>query len=135
MYINAHPIDLKLTTPFRISRGVQETSPNVIVEIVHQDYKGYGEASPTEYYGETPASVLACIELFKNDLGDDPFALEDILQRLDKTVGFVRSPIRLFASMLILHGHQKRRLGRLKPSLPTTSSLSNSQSHHMILQV
>ncbi len=87
MYINAHQIDLKLTTPFRISRGVQETSPNVIVEIVHQDYKGYGEASPTEYYGETPASVLACIELFKNDIGDDPFALEDIMQKLDITVG------------------------------------------------
>ncbi|GAC1431142.1 MAG: dipeptide epimerase [Ktedonobacteraceae bacterium] len=87
MYMNAHAIDLKLTTPFRISRGVQETSPNIIVEIGHQEYKGYGEASPTEYYGETPASVLACIALFKNDLGDDPFALEDILQRLDSTIG------------------------------------------------
>ncbi len=87
MHINAYPIDLKLTTPFRISRGVQETSPNVIVEIVHHDYKGYGEASPTEYYGESPTSVLACIELFKGDLGDDPFALEDIMQRLNHTIG------------------------------------------------
>ncbi len=87
MHISAHPIDLKLTTPFRISRGVQETSPNVIVEITHNDIKGYGEASPAEYYGESPASVLACIELFKDDLGDDPFALADILQRLDYTIG------------------------------------------------
>lgn len=87
MHINAHSIDLKLTTPFRISRGVQETSPNIIVEIIHNDTKGYGEASPTEYYGESPASVLACIELFKGDLGDDPFALEDILRRLDHTIG------------------------------------------------
>jgi len=87
MHINARLIDLKLTTPFRISRGVQETSPNVIVEIIHNDNKGYGEASPTEYYGESPASVMACIELFKGDLGDDPFALEDILQRLDRTIG------------------------------------------------
>ncbi|GAC1389447.1 MAG: dipeptide epimerase [Ktedonobacteraceae bacterium] len=86
MHINAHPIDLKLTTPFRISRGIQKTSPNVIVEIVHDGYKGYGEASPTEYYGESPTSVLACIELFKSDLGDDPFALEDILQRLDHII-------------------------------------------------
>lgn len=87
MHTNARLIDLKLTTPFRISRGVQETSPNVIVEIIHNDNRGYGEASPTEYYGESPASVLACIELFKGDLGDDPFALEDILQRLDHTIG------------------------------------------------
>jgi len=87
MHINARLIDLKLTTPFRISRGVQETSPNVIVEIIHNDNKGYGEASPTEYYGESPASVMTCIELFKGDLGDDPFALEDILQRLDRTIG------------------------------------------------
>ena len=87
MYLNAHPIDLKLTTPFRISRGVQETSPNVIVEIIHNDTKGYGEASPTEYYGESPTSVLACMELFKNDVGDDPFALEDIMERLDHTIG------------------------------------------------
>ena len=87
MYINAHPIDLKLTTPFRISRGVQETSPNIIVEIIHNDIKGYGEASPTEYYGESPASVLACIELFKGNLGNDPFAHEDILQRLDHIIG------------------------------------------------
>lgn len=87
MHINARLINLKLTTPFRISRGVQETSPNVIVEIIHNDTKGYGEASPAEYFGESPASVLACIELFKGDLGDDPFALEDILQRLDHTIG------------------------------------------------
>jgi len=87
MHINAYPIDLKLTTPFRIARGVQETSPNVIVEVVHHGYRGYGEASPTEYYGESPASVLACIDLFKGDLGDDPFALEDIMERLDHTIG------------------------------------------------
>ena len=87
MQITASPIDLKLTTPFRISRGVQEISPNVIVEILHNGYKGYGEASPTEYYGESPASVLACIDLFKSELGDDPFALEDIMQRLDHVIG------------------------------------------------
>ena len=109
MYINAHSIDLKLTTPFRISRGVQETSPNVIVEIVHSDYKGYGEASPTEYYGETPASVLACIELFKNDIGDDPFALEDIMLRLDNTVGL--NPAAKAAIDMALHDLMGKMLG------------------------
>lgn len=86
MHINARPIDLKLTTPFRISRGVQYTSPNVIVQVNHGDYTGYGEASPAEYYGESPETVLACIALFAGNLGDDPFALEDILARLDKII-------------------------------------------------
>ena len=90
MHISSHPLDLKLITPFRISRGVQDISPNVVVEIHHQNIKGIGEASPAEYYGESPASVLACIKLFRHDLEtlhDDPFALEDIMQKLDNTMG------------------------------------------------
>ena len=61
MHIDAKPLDLKLTTPFRISRGVQYTSPNAIIEVNHDDYTGYGEASPTEYYGESVETVFACI--------------------------------------------------------------------------
>jgi L-Ala-D/L-Glu epimerase len=86
MHINAHPIDLKLTTPFRISRGVQYTSPNVIFEITHDKYTGYGEASPTEYYGESLETVMACVALFAGNLGDDPFAIEDVLNNLDKVI-------------------------------------------------
>ena len=109
MHISASPLNLKLTTPFRISRGVQETSPNVIVEIIHNGYKGYGEASPTEYYGESPASVLACIDLFKNELGDDPFALEDILQRLDSIIGL--NPSAKAAVDMALHDLMGKMLG------------------------
>ncbi len=86
LHINARPIDLKLTTPFRISRGVQYTSPNVIVQVNYDEITGYGEASPAEYYGESLETVLACITLFAGNLGDDPFALEDILQQLDKII-------------------------------------------------
>jgi L-alanine-DL-glutamate epimerase-like enolase superfamily enzyme len=86
MHIDAKPIDLKLTVPFRISRGVQYTSPNAIVQINHEDYTGYGEASPAEYYGESLETVLACVTLFAGNLGDDPFVLEDILERLDTII-------------------------------------------------
>jgi L-alanine-DL-glutamate epimerase-like enolase superfamily enzyme len=86
MHIDAKPIDLKLTVPFRISRGVQYTSPNAIVQINHEDVTGYGEASPAEYYGESLETVLACVTLFAGNLGDDPFALEDILERLDTII-------------------------------------------------
>jgi L-alanine-DL-glutamate epimerase-like enolase superfamily enzyme len=87
MHIDAKPIDLKLTTPFRIARSVQYTSPNAIVQVNHEDVTGYGEASPTEYYGESQETVLACITLFAGNLGDDPFAAEDIMHRLDKIIG------------------------------------------------
>jgi L-Ala-D/L-Glu epimerase len=86
MHIDAKPIDFKLSTPFRISRDVQYTSPNVIVQVTHKDYTGIGEASPAEYYGESQETVLACIALFAGNLGNDPFEIEDLHNRLDKII-------------------------------------------------
>lgn len=86
MHLDAKPLDLKLATPFRISRGVRHTSPNVLVRIHHNGYIGYGEASPSAYYGESQETVLACIPFFTNSLGADPFALADILERLDQVI-------------------------------------------------
>src|ERR1700730_3554726 len=86
MHIDAKPIDLKLTTPFRISRAVQHTSPNVVVQINHNGHTGYGEAAPDEYYGESQETVLACITMFAGNLGDDPFAIEDVMNRLEKII-------------------------------------------------
>src|SRR5437763_8353271 len=86
LHINAKPIDLKLTTPFRIARGVQYTSPNVIVEVKYNEHPGYGEAAPSAYYGESVETVLACIAMFAGNLGDDPFVIEDIMHHLDKII-------------------------------------------------
>jgi L-alanine-DL-glutamate epimerase-like enolase superfamily enzyme len=86
LHIDAKPVDLKLTTPFRISRGVQNTSPNVIVQISHGEYVGYGEAAPDEYYGENQETVLACITAFAGNLGDDPFLIDDIMRHLEKVI-------------------------------------------------
>jgi len=86
MHIDAKSIDLKLTTPFRISRGVQTVASNVVVQINHNGYIGYGEAAPDEFYGENVETVLACIAKFASNLGDDPFALEDILSNLEHLI-------------------------------------------------
>lgn len=86
LHIDAKPVDLKLTIPFRISRGVQAISPNVIVQINFNEYTGYGEASPSEHYGESVETVLACITMFAGNLGDDPFLIEDIMVRLDEII-------------------------------------------------
>jgi L-Ala-D/L-Glu epimerase len=86
MHIDAKPVELKLTTPFRISRGVENTASNVIVQINHEDFTGYGEAAPDEYYGESQETVLACITTFAGNLGDDPFLHEDIMSHLDHLI-------------------------------------------------
>jgi len=88
MQIDAKPIDLKLTTPFRISRGVQDTSANVVVQIQYNEHVGYGEAAPDEYYGENQETVLSCITTFADNLGDDPFLIEDIMSNLDHLIRF-----------------------------------------------
>ena len=71
MQIDARPVDLRLTTPFRISRRVQNVASNAIVQINCNGYTGYGEAAPDEFYGENVETVLACISQFAGNLGDD----------------------------------------------------------------
>jgi L-alanine-DL-glutamate epimerase-like enolase superfamily enzyme len=86
LHLTARPIDLQLTTPFRISRGVQHTAANVLVELPYRDQVGYGEAAPNRYYGETRDTVLACLNAFGDSLGDDPFLIDEITRRLDQRV-------------------------------------------------
>src|SRR5438874_2637164 len=86
IHIDAKPVELKLTTPFRISRGVESTASIAIVRLTHDEYTGYGEAAPDEYYGESQETVLACVAMFAGNLGDDPFAHEDVMQRLNKII-------------------------------------------------
>ena len=109
MHIDAKPLDLKLTTPFRISRAVQHTSPNVIVQINHNGYTGYGEAAPDEYYGESQETVLACITMFAGNLGDDPFAIEDVMNRLEKIIR--RNPAARAAADMALYDLVGKMLG------------------------
>jgi L-Ala-D/L-Glu epimerase len=86
--ISAQPIELKLTTPFRISRNVQITAPNVGVELTYNAYTGYGEAAPDEYYGENQKTVLACLATLAENLGNDPFPIEEIMSRLNRAIRF-----------------------------------------------
>lgn len=109
MHIDAKPVDLKLTTPFRISRNVQYTSPNVVIQINHNSHTGYGEAAPDEYYGESQETVLACITMFAGNLGDDPFAIEDVMNRLEKIIR--RNPSAKAAADMALYDLVGKMLG------------------------
>jgi L-alanine-DL-glutamate epimerase-like enolase superfamily enzyme len=66
----------------RIARGSQDTADVVVVELRHEGVSGFGEAAPIDAYDESAESALAYIEGVGEELGDDPFALEEVMQRL-----------------------------------------------------
>jgi len=80
MEVSAHIVRLPLAETFRIARETSDEVEVVQVEIRHGDTVGFGEAAPIERYDESAASALAW--LADVELGDDPFALEEIEQRL-----------------------------------------------------
>lgn len=75
--------DLKLKHMFRISRSARDVAPVMILEIVHDGITGYGEASPTNRYGENLETIAAFFA--KTDLSrfESPMQLEDILNFVD----------------------------------------------------
>ena len=48
-----------------------------------RDLEGLGEAAPYAYYGELRGTVTAALDAFAPLLGDDPFALDAVLDALD----------------------------------------------------
>ncbi|HET7145666.1 MAG TPA: dipeptide epimerase [Gaiellaceae bacterium] len=93
--------------PFVISRGTEEENEVLWVEIRQDGVIGRGEAAPIPRYDESAASALAYAQEAGAALGDDPFALEEIMARL---------PAREFAARAAidaaLHDLQGKLVGR-----------------------
>jgi L-alanine-DL-glutamate epimerase-like enolase superfamily enzyme len=82
----SEPLDLEFAEPFRIARGVRTHGYNVLVHLRDGEHEGIGEAAPTVYYGESRATVLAALEVYREQLGDDPGAVRSISERLARTL-------------------------------------------------
>jgi L-Ala-D/L-Glu epimerase len=82
MEVEARIARLRLAETFVISREATDEVDVVHVALNHEGVFGYGEAAPSDRYGETAASALAFVEQHAGLLGDDPFALEEIGGRL-----------------------------------------------------
>jgi L-Ala-D/L-Glu epimerase len=80
--VSARIAHLTLEEPFTISRGTETEVDVVNVEVRHEGHVGVGEAAAIERYDESAESALAYIEEHADTLGDDPFALDDIFDRL-----------------------------------------------------
>jgi L-alanine-DL-glutamate epimerase-like enolase superfamily enzyme len=73
---------LPLAEPFVIARSTTEVADVVWVEVEHDGLTGYGEAAPADRYDETAESALSYLEEIEEALGDDPFAIEEIMSAL-----------------------------------------------------
>ena len=67
-----------------IARGTEEENEVLWVEIRHDGVVGRGEAAPIPRYEESAQSALAYAQEAAGALGDDPFALEEIMARLPR---------------------------------------------------
>ncbi|MGH2802392.1 MAG: dipeptide epimerase [Thermoleophilaceae bacterium] len=83
MQLRTRIASLALAEEFGISRGSRTTQQVVQVELEHGGLVGRGEAAPIYYRGETVETARAFLEDAASRLGDDPFALEEVLGPLE----------------------------------------------------
>jgi L-alanine-DL-glutamate epimerase-like enolase superfamily enzyme len=78
--LTARPATVRLAETFTISRGSDDSADVVRVELTHGEHSGFGEAAPLDHYHQSVESAVAWLE--QVDPGDDPFALDEIFERL-----------------------------------------------------
>jgi L-alanine-DL-glutamate epimerase-like enolase superfamily enzyme len=103
--VTARRRELRLAETFTISRESTDVADVVEVGIRHGDVSGFGEAAPIERYDESAGSALAWLETV--EVGDDPFALDEIGERLPPGEQAARAAVDA-----ALHDLQGKLLGR-----------------------
>jgi L-alanine-DL-glutamate epimerase-like enolase superfamily enzyme len=85
--VEARIARLELAETFVISREATDFSDVVHVSVTHEGITGWGEAAPVDHYGESAKSAQTFVREHAERLGNDPFALEDIGERLAAVPG------------------------------------------------
>ena len=83
MRLHTEVLELQTLFEFRIAHGSRRAHRNTLVRLTHEGLEGLGEAAPSHYYGETAELVDHALAAWAPVLGDDPFALDAIDDRLD----------------------------------------------------
>jgi L-alanine-DL-glutamate epimerase-like enolase superfamily enzyme len=107
MEVAARIVTLELAETFVIAREARDTEDVVEVTLTAGGVRGHGEAAPIDRYDETHGSALAYVEEHAGLIGDDPFALEEIMARLPAREFAARSAIDA-----ALHDLQGKLVGR-----------------------
>ena len=87
MQIEARIVRLQLAETFVIARETTDYADVVHVSLTHEGVTGYGEAAPIERYGESAQSAIEFVDEHGSIVANDPFALEDIGERLASIPG------------------------------------------------
>ncbi|MCX5800636.1 MAG: dipeptide epimerase [Candidatus Eisenbacteria bacterium] len=109
MRFSYEPLTLRTRHVFAISRGASDTFGGAIVSIEHDGLVGLGEAAPSPFYGENQATVLAVLEILRQDIPDDPFLLEEVQQKMEKRI--CGNPAAKAAVDIALHDLVCKKLG------------------------
>ncbi|MES2427044.1 MAG: dipeptide epimerase [Bacteroidota bacterium] len=83
MKLTYQPFQLELKHPFTIAKFSRTSTPIMLVQINHEGYIGYGEASMVPYMGESHASAAAFLTKVDVSQFRFPFDFETIINYLD----------------------------------------------------
>ena len=104
MKVEARIVRLPLAETFVIAREAADYADVVHVSLTHEGVTGYGEAAPVERYDESAASAQRFVDDHGRLVGDDPFALEDVGERLASIAGEQAAKAALDAALHDLQG-------------------------------
>ncbi|GAB4039702.1 dipeptide epimerase [Spirosoma gilvum] len=68
MQLLFHPVDLRLNHTFTIAHDSRDVQPSLIVELRDGEYRGFGEATATKYYGITVDGMIAALDAIREQI-------------------------------------------------------------------
>lgn len=83
MELTYHPYTLELKHPFTIARFSRTSTPLMLVQIKHEGYIGYGEASMVPYMGESHQTAAAFLHKIDISRFEFPFDFAGVIHYLD----------------------------------------------------
>jgi L-alanine-DL-glutamate epimerase-like enolase superfamily enzyme len=83
MKLTYQPFELELNHPFTIAKFSRTSTPIMLVQINHEGYIGYGEASMVPYMGESHASAVTFLDKVDVSQFRFPFDFGELINYLD----------------------------------------------------
>jgi L-alanine-DL-glutamate epimerase-like enolase superfamily enzyme len=77
MKLEIETFKLKPRHPFQISRETMRQRDTLVFVLTWEGITGFGEASPSEYYGEDPQTVVSAAKKIKGELRGEPERLKE----------------------------------------------------------
>jgi L-alanine-DL-glutamate epimerase-like enolase superfamily enzyme len=131
MKVEWEELTIEPAHPFRISRAVQTKARRVWVRVEHEGLEGWGEADPSEYYGESADTVAAALGRLTPFLEEssDPERLETLERELAlraPEAGSARAALSSALQDLVgkMYGAPSWRLWGLEPAEAPASSFT-----------